>query len=89
MKETDSAWEKDYIYHIDKGSQNITINKSKIWSKERKEKRLEKSKDSQSIIYREQLLQKYLCSSIFLVHLGDDNGGGIKKVWSKEPPSGR
>ena len=45
MKETDSAWEKDYIYHIDKGSQNITINKSKIWSKERKEKRLEKSKD--------------------------------------------
>ena len=37
--EAGSTWEKDYIYHLDKGSQNITIDKKQEMKQEKKRKK--------------------------------------------------
>ena len=62
--------------------------KQEMKQEKKRRKKLEKSKGGRSTRCRERLQRKHLRPSIFSAHLDDDDGGGIRNVLGKEPPSG-
>ena len=74
-----STWRRSEYYHSWKARDEARKEK----------KKLENSKSGRPTRCRERLQRKHLRPSIFSAHLDNDDGGGIRYVWGKKPPSRR